>query len=151
MAASVFHLSVPVPDLARARAFYGALLGCPEGRSGPDRVDFDFFGHHLVAHVEPVEAAHVTRSVVSAGVPTPVRHFGAILDRPRWDALADRLRDGGARFVLPPQVIFEAEVREQAILLVEDGCGNVVELKSQPPERIFARTSDAESAGVTRA
>jgi mannitol/fructose-specific phosphotransferase system IIA component (Ntr-type) len=78
-----FHLSIPVPDLDRARAFYGEILGCAEGRSAQDRIDFDFFGHHLVVHVEPTEAAHHTAVVVSGGYPTPVRHFGVIVDRER--------------------------------------------------------------------
>ena len=134
-----FHLSIPVPDLDRARAFYGGILGCPEGRSARDRIDFDFFGHHLVVHVEPTEAAHRTAVVVSGGHPTPVRHFGVIVDRERWDRAVARLEAAGLRFAFTPQVIFEGDVREQAILLVEDGCGNFVELKSQPADRIFAR------------
>jgi extradiol dioxygenase family protein len=134
-----FHLSIPVPDLVRARAFYVEILGCAEGRSAQDRIDFDFFGHHLVVHVEPTEAAHHTAVVMSGGYPTPVRHFGVIVDRERWERVAARLEAAGARFALAPQVIFAGDVREQSILLAEDGCGNFVELKSQPAERIFAR------------
>jgi uncharacterized protein len=138
-----FHLSVPVSDLPRARRFYGELLGCAEGRSGADRIDFDFFGHHLVTHVEAIEARHVTRVVVSSGIPTPVRHFGVIVPREQWELLSERLRGAGASFALAPQVIFPGEVREQAIMLVDDGCGNFVEFKAQPSERIFAREQPA--------
>ena len=138
MTVSPFHLSVPVTDLASARAFYGELLGCKEGRSAVDRVDFDFFGHHLVTHVEPGDAAHQTTVVNSAGIPTPCRHFGVILPKDQWDAIVARLQGAGVAFFMEPQVIFPGEVKEQAIMLVGDGSGNIVELKSQPPERIFA-------------
>ena len=140
MPVSPFHLSVPVTDLASARAFYGGLLGCSEGRSADDRVDYDFFGHHLVMHVEPSDAAHRTTVIESSGIPTPCRHFGVILPQDQWDVIAARLCDAGVHFFMEPQVIFPGEVREQAILLVEDGSGNVVELKSQPAARIFATT-----------
>jgi extradiol dioxygenase family protein len=133
------HLSVPVSSLERARDFYGRLLGCPEGRSASDRIDFDFFGNHLVTHLEPVEACHATRVVISSGYETPVRHFGAMVERVLWQSIADRLSGAGVQFAMPPQVIFAGEVREQAIFLAEDGCGNYVEFKSQPATRVFAR------------
>ncbi len=134
-----FHLSVPVDDLDQARAFYGGVLECAEGRSSTERIDFNFFGHHLVTHLEPIEAQHRTRVVMSQGVATPVRHFGVIVPRERWNELAERVGAAGLAFVMSPQVLFAGEVREQAIFLVEDGCGNCVEFKSQAPERIFAR------------
>jgi extradiol dioxygenase family protein len=133
------HLSIPVSSLAGARRFYGQLLGCAEGRSATDRVDFDFFGNHLVAHLEVTEAEHRTQVVISGGYATPVRHFGVLVDRGVWQDIADRLRSAGTRFALEPQVIFPGEVREQAIFLAEDDCGNFVEFKSQPADRVFAR------------
>ena len=80
---------------------------------------------------------HRTMGAQTAG--SSVRHFGVIVDRERWERVAARLEAAGARFALEPQVIFAGDIREQAILLAEDGCGNFVELKSQPAERIFAR------------
>jgi extradiol dioxygenase family protein len=85
-----FHLAFPVRDIAEARAFYGELLGCPEGRSAPEWVDFDFYGHQIVAHLAPDECGHKASSAVD-GHDVPVRHFGAILPMDQWQALADKL------------------------------------------------------------
>lgn len=135
-----FHLSIPVNDLARARAFYGGVLGCAEGRSREHRVDFDFFGHHIVAHLLPEEAAHESRCVAEPGAAAfPVRHFGVILPLERWQALAARMTKAGVDFIMKPQVLHVGDVREQSILQCADGCGNVIELKGQARERIFAR------------
>lgn len=136
---SPFHLSVPVTDLKKARAFYSGILGCSEGRSADMRIDFNFFGHHLVTHVEPLEAAHPPCTIVSSGVPTPVRHFGVIVPEEQWKGLAARLQAAKADFFTEPQTVFPGEVREQFIMLVNDGCGNIVEFKSQPADRVFAR------------
>ncbi|MDZ4318812.1 MAG: VOC family protein, partial [Phenylobacterium sp.] len=92
-----FHLAFPVRDLAEARAFYGDLLGCPEGRSSPDWIDFDFHGHQIVAHLAPDEVGHRQTSAVD-GEDVPVRHFGVILTLEAWRALADRLEAAGTQF-----------------------------------------------------
>ena len=138
-----FHLSVPVSDLVAARRFYGDLLGCSEGRSAQRRIDFNFFGHHLVAHLEPGDAAHETTNIVSAGVPTPCRHFGVVLPSDEWSSLAARLEHAGARFYSEPQTVFPGDVKEQQIMLVHDGCGNIVEFKATPPHGLFAREKNA--------
>jgi hypothetical protein len=133
-----FHLAFPVRDLAEARAFYGDLLGCPEGRSAADWVDFDFRGHQLVAHLAPVEAAAPTNPV--DGEDVPVRHFGVIVPLPEWRALADRLAAAGARFLIEPQVRFEGGPGEQATFFVADPSGNALEFKAFADEAmIFAR------------
>jgi extradiol dioxygenase family protein len=134
-----FHISVPVSDLASARKFYGELLGCSEGRSTGERIDFNFFGHHLVTHVEPKDAAHETTTIMSSGVPTPVRHFGVVLPHDEWERIAERLKAAKANFFLEPQTLFAGEVNEQAILLASDNCGNVVELKAEPRHGLFAK------------
>ena len=126
---SLFHLAFPVHDLAAARRFYGELLGCPEGRSSEGWVDFDFYGHQLVAHLAPEEVGHRSTSEVD-GEDVPVRHFGAILPRAQWDALAAKLRDAGIRFVIEPHVRFEGEVGEQATMFFLDPSGNALEFKS---------------------
>src|SRR5580700_11235099 len=100
-----FHLAFPVHSLAEARAFYGDLLGCPEGRSADDWVDFDFHGHQIVAHLAPGEAAAASTSAVD-GEDVPVRHFGLILEPEAWRALAARLRAAGATFLIEPQTRF---------------------------------------------
>jgi len=96
-----FHLAFPVRDLAEARAFYGGLLGCAEGRSSPEWVDFDFHGHQIVAHLAPSPEDVATNPV--DGEDVPVRHFGVILDLASWRALADRLEAAGVDFIIPPR------------------------------------------------
>ena len=133
-----FHLAFPVRDLAEARAFYGDLLGCPEGRSAADWVDFDFHGHQIVAHLAPAGAAAATNLV--DGEDVPVRHFGLILDQADWDALAARLRAAGVNFVIEPQVRFKGEAGEQSTMFLVDPSGNALEFKAFADEAmIFAR------------
>ncbi len=124
-----FHLAFPVDDLAKARAFYGGLLGCPEGRSSPEWVDFNFYGHQIVAHLAPDEVGHRNTSVVD-GDHVPVRHFGAVLSMEQWQALADRLTQAGTRFVIEPHVRFKGQVGEQATMFFLDPCGNALEFKA---------------------
>jgi uncharacterized protein len=128
-----FHLAFPVRDLAEARAFYGDLLGCPEGRSAPDWVDFDFHGHQIVAHLAPPEAAAATNAPPSNlvdGEQVPVRHFGVILAMDAWRALAERLKAAGTRFIIEPQIRFQGQPGEQATLFFLDPSGNALEFKA---------------------
>jgi extradiol dioxygenase family protein len=125
----LFHLAFPVHDLAEARRFYGGLLGCPEGRSSESWVDFDFYGHQVVAHLAPEEAGHRQTSAVD-GDDVPVRHFGAILPMAEWESLAGRLKEAGIRFVIEPHVRFKGEVGEQATMFFLDPSGNALEFKA---------------------
>ncbi len=124
-----FHLAFPVRDLAEARAFYGGLLGCPEGRSSEDWVDFDFYGHQIVAHLAPDEVGHRHTSAVD-GEQVPVRHFGAILTLPDWEVLAQKLKAAGTKFIIEPQIRFKGQPGEQATLFFLDPCGNALEFKA---------------------
>jgi uncharacterized protein len=124
-----FHLAFPVTSLANARSFYGGLLGCPEGRSSADWVDFDLYGHQLVAHLAPAEAGHRTTSEVD-GDKVPVRHFGVVLPMEEWNRLAERLRAAGTHFVIEPHVRFKGQVGEQATMFFLDPCGNALEFKA---------------------
>jgi len=124
-----FHLAFPVHSLAAAREFYGKLLGCPEGRSSDAWVDFDFYGHQIVAHLAPEECGHRTTSAVD-GDAVPVRHFGVVLSIPQWNELADKLRAAGTRFIIEPHVRFKGEVGEQATMFFLDPSGNAVEIKA---------------------
>jgi extradiol dioxygenase family protein len=134
-----FHLAFPVTSLAEARAFYGALLGCPEGRSADDWVDFDFHGHQIVAHLAPAEVAAVSTNAVDNEA-VPVRHFGLILSPDDWNALAARLKAAGARFIIEPQTRFVGEAGEQATMFIADPSGNALEFKAFADEAmIFAR------------
>ncbi|VFR17071.1 probable dioxygenase [plant metagenome] len=124
-----FHLAFPVRDLAEARAFYGDLLGCPEGRSSSEWIDFNFYGHQIVAHLAPEECTAVTTSAVDSKN-VPVRHFGAVLNLEQWEALAKKLTDAGTKFIIEPYIRFKGEVGEQATMFFLDPSSNAIELKS---------------------
>jgi extradiol dioxygenase family protein len=124
-----FHLAFPVRDLAEARAFYGGLLGCAEGRSSDAWVDFDFHGHQIVAHLAPDEIGHKATSAVD-GHAVPVRHFGAILPPADWAALARRLTDAGTSFVIAPHTRFAGQPGEQSTMFFLDPSGNALEFKA---------------------
>src|SRR5512141_569942 len=114
-----FHLAFPVTDLDEARRFYGDFLGCAEGRASEDWVDFDFYGHQIVAHkVAGGPMADATSLVDGDNV--PVRHFGVILDLAAWEALAARLESAGTRFVIEPHVRFRGLPGEQATMFFLD-------------------------------
>lgn len=133
---TIFHLSFPVSDLDETRRFYGDLLGCKAGRVEPDRIDYNFFGHHIVAQLSPEEAAH--RSVGVGKERYPLRHFGAIVSKPVFDRIARALENAGARFVIRPENRHAGTVREQSTLLVFDPFGNGLEFKSLArPENVF--------------
>lgn len=135
----LFHLAFPVDDLERARAFYGGLLGCPEGRSAPDWVDFDFYGHQIVAHLAPGELAPAARNAVD-GDAVPVRHFGVILDMAQWRELADRLTRAGTAFLIEPHIRFQGAAGEQATMFFCDPAGNALEIKAfADMGQVFAR------------
>jgi extradiol dioxygenase family protein len=125
----LFHLAFPVRDIAEARRFYGELLGCPEGRSAEHWVDFNFYGHQIVAHLAPDDTGHKATSEVD-GHDVPVRHFGAILPMAAWEELAARLRKADTRFIIEPHVRFKGEVGEQATMFFLDPSGNALEFKS---------------------
>ncbi len=134
-----FHLAFPVTDLAAARAFYGELLGCPEGRSADDWIDFNFYGHQIVAYLAPEEAARSKTSEVD-GDQVPVRHFGAVLPMQDWEQLAARLRKAGTRFIIEPQLRFKGEVGEQASMFFLDPAGNALEFKAFADQsKLFAK------------
>lgn len=124
-----FHLAFPVHDIAVARQFYGELLGCPEGRSSDQWVDFNFYGHQIVAHLAPDECNMAQTGVVD-GHNVPVRHFGAVLSPAQWQAMADKLTAVGTKFVIEPYVRFRGEPGEQATMFFLDPSGNALEFKA---------------------
>ena len=125
-----FHLAFPVHDLEAARAFYGGVLGCPEGREDPGHwIDFDLMDHQIVAHLAPDECARAERGEVD-GKQVPVRHFGLLMDWDAWEGLRDRLKSRGARFLVEPYMRFTGKVGEQATMFVEDPSGNALEFKA---------------------
>jgi extradiol dioxygenase family protein len=134
-----FHLAFPVDDLAAARAFYGGLLGCTEGRSADHWVDFDLRGHQIVAHLAPEAALKRTTNPVD-GDDVPVPHFGLVLPMDEWRALAERLESAGVDFVIPPTIRFQGEPGEQATMFLLDPAGNALEFKAMAdPANLFAK------------
>ena len=130
-----FHLAFPVHDLAEARAFWGETMGCPEGRSSDRWIDFDFYGHQIVAHCvgkagvgERASNDAGSNPVDGHGVPVP--HFGIVLTLADWQALADRLTAAGTKFEIEPYVRFKGEPGEQATMFFRDPSGNAIEMKA---------------------
>ena len=124
-----FHLAFPVHDLAAARAFYGGLLGCEEGRCSDHWVDFNLFGHQIVAHLAPPPAEAAHHNPVD-GKDVPVPHFGVVLTMADWEALAARLTKAGIDFPIPPHIRFKGEIGEQATMFFRDPSGNALEFKA---------------------
>ncbi len=134
-----FHLAFPVDDLSRARAFYGGLLGCAEGRSSESWVDFDFHGHQIVAHLAPEVAGGAATNAVD-GDNVPVRHFGLILAWDQWEALSDRLKQANTDFIIEPHIRFADQPGEQATMFFLDPAGNALEFKAfRDDADIFAK------------
>ncbi len=134
-----FHLAMPVDDLAAARLFYGGLLGCAEGRSADTWVDFDLFGHQLVAHLD---RDHIGRGMTNPvdGDDVPVPHFGVLLSPAEWSALAERLTAAETEFVVDPHVRFAGQTGEQSTMFLLDPSGNALEFKSfAADDQVFAR------------
>ncbi len=123
-----FHLAMPVDDLDAARAFYGGLVGCEQGRSSDSWVDWNLGGHQLVTHLTPGRQQAVHNPVDGHDVPVP--HFGLILTVPQFHELADRLRAAGTTFVIEPYRRFEGEPGEQWTMFLHDPAGNALEFKA---------------------
>lgn len=138
MTLSPFHLAFPVRDLAEARAFWGGTMGCPEGRSAEDWVDFDFYGHQIVAHLAPEREAEASNPVDGHDVPVP--HFGIVLEMDEWRVLADRLTAAGVAFAIEPHIRFEGQAGEQATMFFRDPSGNAIEMKAfSDRSKLFAK------------
>ena len=126
-----FHLAFPVHDLDAARGFYRDLLGCAEGRSSEEWIDFDFHGHQIVAHLA-ADAGAATGDKASNpvdGHDVPIPHFGLVLSMPEWEALAQRLKEADTDFVIEPTIRFKGKPGEQATMFLRDPSGNALEFK----------------------
>lgn len=134
-----FHLAFPVHDLKAARTFYGELLGCAEGRSSETWIDFNFWGHQVVAHLSHDECPPtITNEVDSHNVPAP--HFGVVLQWDDWHTLRDTLKAAGQKFIVGPYLRFEGQPGEQATLFIQDPSGNALEFKSfKDMSQLFAK------------
>lgn len=125
-----FHVAIPVDNVAKARRFYGEVLGCTEGRSDTHWVDFDFFGHQLVIHYKPKSEDEAQHHNQVDGHAVPVPHYGVVLPWEVWESLATSLRDKGIEFVIEPYVRFQGQPGEQATMFFLDPCGNALEFKA---------------------
>ena len=135
---NLFHLAFPVNDLDAARSFYGRVLGCEEGRSSEHWIDFDLYGHQIVAHFAPDSGIKASNEVDADNVPVP--HFGIILPMDEWRELAERLAASGVKFIIEPKVRFAGEVGEQATMFFLDPSGNALEFKSfADMSQVFAK------------
>jgi extradiol dioxygenase family protein len=134
-----FHIAFPVDDLGAARHFYGTILGCPEGRSDADWIDFNLYGHQIVAHrVDTPRAAAEHNPVDGHAVPVP--HFGVVLPPAEWQALADRLKAAGTVFVIEPHTRFRGLPGEQSTMFLHDPAGNALEFKAFADlDQLFAK------------
>ncbi|MEE1783202.1 VOC family protein [Streptomyces sp. SP17BM10] len=140
MTRPAFHLAVPVDDLARARAFYGGVLGLPEGRSTGHWVDWDFHGHQLVTHLVAAPRPDAPGHGTVDGHAVPVPHFGLVLGTGAFHALAGRLTEAGTAFVIEPTLRFAGQPAEQWTMFLLDPAGNALEFKAFRDEsRMFAR------------
>lgn len=130
VALTPFHIAFPVDDLDAARVFYGTTLGCAEGRSSAQWIDFDLFGHQIVAHLKPGSGQTKAHHNPVDGHDIPIPHFGVVLPMETWEALAVRVRDAGVKFVIEPYIRFKGEVGEQATMFFLDPAGNALEFKA---------------------
>ena len=132
-----FHLAFPVHDLTEAKEFYTKVLGCTLGRSSEHWIDFNLFGHQVVAHLNPDELAKTKTSNVD-DKEVPVRHFGIILEWEKWQQFSAELKDKGVEFIIEPYIRFKGEIGEQATMFFLDPSGNALEFKSfKDPEMVF--------------
>lgn len=140
MSLTPFHIAFLVDDLAAARKFYGGILGCAEGRSTEEWIDFDLFGHQIVAHLKPTESKGTDHRNPVDGHAVPVPHFGVVLTMDRWETLAARLKSSGQTFEIAPYIRFRGEVGEQATMFFYDPAGNALEFKAfADMSQIFAK------------
>lgn len=134
-----FHLAFPVHDLAAARAFYGGVLGCAEGRSSAQWIDFDLYGHQIVAHLDPAARSVAVETAVD-GHAVPVPHFGIVLTMTDWQAMADRVASAGVAFGIAPHVRFRGQPGEQATMFFYDPSGNALEFKAFADDALLFAT-----------
>ena len=136
-----FHLAFPVDDLEAARRFYVGVLGCAQGRESDAWIDFDFFGHQIVAHkVSPEQLQTLQQGNRVDGHDVPALHFGLVLPWDAFEPMAARLRAAEVEFIIEPCVRFKGRVGEQATLFVRDPAGHALEFKAfRDPGLLFAR------------
>ena len=136
---SPFHLAIPVNNIAKCKIFYKEILGCTEGRSSDNWVDFDLFGHQLVIHFQESNNKNLHTNPVD-GKDVPIPHFGVILEWENFKRFSSKLEKKGVEFIIKPYIRFEGEPGEQATMFFKDPSGNALEFKSfKDSSQIFAK------------
>lgn len=136
---SPFHIAIPVHNLEECRAFYGGVLGCEEGRSDTQWVDFNLFGHQLVIHYKPKSEENLHSNPVD-GKHVPVPHYGVVLPWDSFQEFSGKLREKGVSFIIEPYIRFEGLVGEQATMFFLDPAGNALEFKAfKDISQLFAK------------
>jgi len=148
MSNTLFHFSFAVNDLDQARKFYGEMLQCPEGRKLKGRADFNFFGHHIVAHLSPEDVVGEQGRKIGESKKTPLRHFGVVMTLEDFQKASTRLEQQGAEWINKPSVTQKGSVREQMLMTVSDGCGNAIEFKGLVNVADVYRVEEREKATV---
>jgi len=146
MSNTLFHFSFAVNDLDQARKFYGEMLQCPEGRKLKGRADFNFFGHHIVAHLSPEDVVGEQGRKIGESKKTPLRHFGVVMTLEDFQKASTRLEQQGAEWINKPSVTQKGSVREQMLMTVSDGCGNAIEFKGLVNVADVYRVEEREAA-----
>nr|WP_297785494.1 VOC family protein [uncultured Allomuricauda sp.] len=124
-----FHVAVPVHNLEECRNFYRDVLGCEEGRSAEQWVDFNFFGHQFVIHYKPKSEEETHTNPVD-GKNVPVPHYGVVLPWDTFQTFSKELIEKGIDFVIEPYIRFKGEPGEQATMFFLDPAGNALEFKA---------------------
>lgn len=133
-----FHYAFPVNDLEAARTFYCDILGCRQGRSAKHWIDFDFFGHQIVAHL--TKSADPKRENLVDNKKVPVPHFGVILEWSEWELIEQKLRTINVKFEISPYIRFKGQKGEQATMFFRDPSGNAIEIKAfRDDEQVFEK------------
>lgn len=135
-----FHLAIPVTKLEENRLFYKNVLGCEEGRSSDHWVDFNFFGHQLVIHVQESQPSPISKGNPVDGKDVPIPHFGVVLEWNAFQDFSNRLKEQGVKFVIEPYIRFEGKTGEQATMFFKDPSGNALEFKAfKDIDQLFAK------------
>ena len=134
-----FHLAIPVSDLMECRKFYTKTLGFEEGRSDKEWVDYNFFGHQLVIHLDKsIEKKNYSNFVDGKAVPIP--HFGVVLGWDNWIKFSKKIKSSNIKFLIKPYIRFKGQVGEQATMFFLDPSGNALEFKSfKNPNQLFEK------------
>lgn len=129
MSLDPFHLAIPVSNITESRFFYTNILGFREGRSDKKWIDYNFFGHQLVIHLDTSKDSKNVFNYVD-GHKVPIPHFGIVLEWKKWKLFTKKLESLDVKFLIKPYIRFKGQVGEQATMFFLDPSGNALEFKA---------------------